>query len=247
MAPSTFYQQAMLQCRPSAYFPLNDPTGATTAQDLSENGQTGSILGGVVLQQPGAMALGDKAMTFDGSTGYISVPATAALQCNGDWSLVIWANETGVVSGYPALMAQGSGEVDYGWLLWTQNGNTVAYKRGLADGTSYQWPVTGFALVGQQAMVVFTYDSATLTLTAYQNGTPVDQTTLTTGFANNADPEPLTLGVGGTGGGAAQHYWNGTLGEAAVWDRCLSPDAVQALFQAATALGAAHPTAPIKF
>lgn len=70
------YHALVMADAPSGYWRLGEASG-TAAADASGNGRTGTVAGGVTLGQTGALADdSDKAMLFNGSTGYVSVPAT---------------------------------------------------------------------------------------------------------------------------------------------------------------------------
>ena len=65
----------MLADSPEAYWRL-DETSGTTANDSSGNGLNGTLAGGVMLGAVGGLTSDtDAAMSFDGSTGYVSLPS----------------------------------------------------------------------------------------------------------------------------------------------------------------------------
>src|SRR5207249_1338749 len=71
--PNT-YRDAILNDSPSAYYRLNEASGAT-ASDASGNSNAGAIAGGVVLGAAGSLNVSvGSGMQFDGSTGYVTVP-----------------------------------------------------------------------------------------------------------------------------------------------------------------------------
>jgi hypothetical protein len=67
------YVQQVIADGAVAYWRLGETSG-TTAVD-SVGGKNGTISGGVTLNQPGALADGNKAMLFDGATGKIETIA----------------------------------------------------------------------------------------------------------------------------------------------------------------------------
>src|SRR5436309_1770553 len=70
---------------PIVWWRLGDQNGYAT--DFTGNLHTGTLVGGVTTDQPGALVgFNDKACSFDGSTGQITVPDHAALRLNGSWS-----------------------------------------------------------------------------------------------------------------------------------------------------------------
>lgn len=73
------YNAAVLADTPVGFWPLNDPSG-TVAADLSGNGHPGAYTGGFTLAQPGPCSDGQASVVLNGSTGYVAVPASAALR-----------------------------------------------------------------------------------------------------------------------------------------------------------------------
>ena len=82
------YSYQVVQDGASNYWRLNETSGATAVDIIG--GKNGTITGGVTLNQPGALASGDKAMSFDGTTGYVTVPNAPALQLVGDLTIEVW-------------------------------------------------------------------------------------------------------------------------------------------------------------
>ena len=71
---STGYQAAIMADTPRAYYRLGELTG-TVANDVSGNAYHGTVNGGVILGATGLLPHdANKAMSFDGSSGYISLP-----------------------------------------------------------------------------------------------------------------------------------------------------------------------------
>lgn len=88
-----------------AYWRLGETSGTTAVDAIG--GANGTISGGVTLAQPGALADGDKAMAFNGTTGRIAAPALLLpLSC----TLECWVN-TNVPGGmsveHPVLSHRG--------------------------------------------------------------------------------------------------------------------------------------------
>ena len=78
------YRERIIADGASNYWRLNDPSGTTATEIVG--GVNGTISGGVTLNQPGALSDGDKAMTFDGSTGKVltsqqlTIPLAATIE-----------------------------------------------------------------------------------------------------------------------------------------------------------------------
>jgi len=76
------YSDLVIADGASNYWRLGETSGTSAADAVG--GKTGTISGGVTLNQPGALSDGSKAMTFDGTTGKIvtAVNVTAPLTCS---------------------------------------------------------------------------------------------------------------------------------------------------------------------
>ena len=89
MADRDGYLRAVLGDGPSAYWRLDESTGATVADSAGIN--TASGFGGVTWLQPGALADGNPAALFDGSTGYLRV-ANPTVSLAGNLTIEMWIN-----------------------------------------------------------------------------------------------------------------------------------------------------------
>jgi len=74
-ASDSAYARAVLADHPVAYWPLNDANGST-ARDATGNGHDGQYVGGVKLREAGPFGSDSTAASFNGSSGYVSVPGT---------------------------------------------------------------------------------------------------------------------------------------------------------------------------
>jgi|SRR5262245_2498886 len=98
--PAGSYPARVVADGASAYWRLNETTG-TTAVDVI-GGNNGTISGGVTLGQSGALADGDKAMAFNGTTGKI---ATSSMTIPTACTIELWVKTTASVTNNP-LVAQ---------------------------------------------------------------------------------------------------------------------------------------------
>src|SRR5947209_8557150 len=81
------YSDAVLASNPNSYWRLDDATG-TAAVDSSGNGHTGTYSAtGVTYGVAGATADGDKAVSFDGSSGVM----TGAYAATPSFTVEAWA------------------------------------------------------------------------------------------------------------------------------------------------------------
>ena len=67
--PSDPYGQRVISDGAVLYLRLDEPSGTSVTSKVG--GYTGTISGGVTLNQPGPLSDGNKAMLFDGATGYV--------------------------------------------------------------------------------------------------------------------------------------------------------------------------------
>src|SRR5207302_6282189 len=126
---STSYSATVKSDGPLGYWRLGETSG-TTAADASGNGNTGAYSGGYSLGVPGAItADNDTGAGFDGSTGQVSVPDTAALRLNGAFTIELWAKMTRFANSWPGLLVKGSSSTASGYLLWYGSDGNVHFKR----------------------------------------------------------------------------------------------------------------------
>lgn len=108
-ATTSNYASAVGADSPIAYYRLGESAG-TIAYDISGNGHNGTINGTVTLNQTGALTgSGDtnKAMLFDGSTGWISSTASIA-SGSGTWSIEAWVKKSGTPSVLSVIASFGT-------------------------------------------------------------------------------------------------------------------------------------------
>ena len=122
------YSAVILADSPQGYWRMDELTGLTVVDYVAS--RNGTINGGVTLGQPSPI-VGSTAMTFDGSTGYISVPHDAALSPTGAFSIEAWVKYAG--TGYvPIVNHFGTSPTYNGFIL--SSGNIVAGKIAFWQG-----------------------------------------------------------------------------------------------------------------
>lgn len=116
------YASVVLAHKPVAFYRLNETAGIL-AHDASGHGNTGTLQGGVRLNQRG-MGTGTAAMAFDGSTGYIENTAVTLDLNTSAITLEVWFKLTGSessecllisVEAYKCGLGIQSGEIKF-WL-----------------------------------------------------------------------------------------------------------------------------------
>jgi PKD repeat protein len=226
-APVSSYTSEVLADSPISYWRLGETSGTTAADSVGAN--TGALKGGVTLGALGAL-VGDTnaAMTFDGSTGYISVGNSATLNLTGDLTVEAWAKPS-VLDGTTRAVVHKGG---------TGGFSTYQYRIGLTSGNTWR----GTVYIGSTNLVVTSPSIATTsswtylvmtrvgsTLTLYVNGTKV--ATATASGALNTSTGVLAIGRTGS---TSVDYFKGSVDEVAVYATALSAARIAAHYRAGT-------------
>jgi hypothetical protein len=152
------------------------------------------------------------ALTFNGSTGGVSVPASASLGLSSAMTLMAWIEPTASQSGWRTIMQRQS---DAYFLNASNESGPLRPAGGGTIGGGITW-VTGTTAspVNAWTHVALTYDGAALRL--YVNGTQV--ATRTVSGAIQASTNPLWIG----GNSPYGEYFQGLIDEARVYNRALT-------------------------
>ncbi|MET8624590.1 LamG-like jellyroll fold domain-containing protein [Kitasatospora sp. NPDC004669] len=239
--PGSHMRSAVLDSAPVSYWRLGEASGSTAASEVAENqGNDNATYSstGVTLGTPGPAASATAA-TFDGSTGYVTLPQTE-LSTSSYASVGLWFKTTGsgVLFSYQAETFPGSGTTagDYTPALyvgtsgklhgkfWSGSSNPMQSDKAVNDG---QWH---FALLSAAG------NTQTLYLDGQAQGTPLAGPVIAPGQR-----------AGAIGGGFTSAWWqdspfsdftgrasyfSGSISDVAFYNRTLGAPAVQALWQA---------------
>ncbi len=231
---STGYQGEVLADSPVSYWRLGESSGTTAADSAGTN--TGTITGGVTLGAIGALTgSGDTntAMTFDGSTGYVSVPSNTNLNIRNDFTVEAWA-KPGVLNWQERVVTHKGGYQYKLGLNATNQWHATVYIGGVGYDVA---DTTGSPAVGRWDHLVLTRSGSTVIL--YVNGVSVATTTV----SGLIDTSTSILAIGRKGS-TANSYFNGDIDEVAIYNTALSPSRIQAHYTAGTTGGpTATPTA----
>ncbi|MFE3874197.1 LamG-like jellyroll fold domain-containing protein [Kitasatospora sp. NPDC059146] len=238
--PGSHLRSAVLDAGPSSYWRLGESSGATAASEVIENqGNDNATYSaqGVTLGTPGPAAAATAA-TFDGSSGYVTLPQTG-LSSSSYMSVGLWFRTTGsgVLFSYQAENFPGSGTTagDYTPALYV--GQSGKLRGKFWAGSSVPMQSSKAVNDGQWHFAVLS--AAGVTQTLYLDGQAQD--TL-------AGPV-LAPGerAGAIGGGFTSAWWqdspftdftgrasyfNGSISDVAFYNRTLGAPTVQALWQA---------------
>jgi hypothetical protein len=195
-----------------AAYHFNDGGGETTA-DASGNGHTGTVTNDATWTASGRFG---GAFSFDGFNDRIDVPASAALDLTGGFTLEAWVYPTG--SGWQTIILKEAGIfLSYGLYA---SGGIAEPSIWINDGNGDDW-TTGTTALAPNAWthVAATFDGAALTL--YVNGVPVSRTVATRPVVASAG----ALRIGGNT--IWGEHFRGSIDEVRIYNRALSGAEIQ--------------------
>lgn len=213
------YASVVLADAPLAYYRLGESSG-TTAKD-SAAGNDGTLSGTITLSQPGALR-GDvnKAMLFDGSSGFIALPGGVNPATFTAFSVEFWINLTGAYTGNPRPIANSHSDQDHnGFQIILQTGGAMTFSLG--NGTTQDGANTVSSIAaGSWAYIVGTYDNINAKI--YFNGNL--QGTVAHAGAITASGFPVNIGRNPAYAG---DYIPATLDEVAFYAKTLTADQIK--------------------
>ncbi len=217
------YSDAVLADAPIVYWRLGD--SGSSAADFTGGGSTGTLAGTITTGLAGALLNDpDASMSFDGSTGQISVSDTSTLRLNqAAWSIEFWFYWNTMTGGtFPNIVSKGTGSSSgVGWQVYMDgSGGGCLFKRDNINVNSAPQKTFG---IGAWNHAVWVYTGSDMLF--YSQGQYVGHEAHT--WANNTDTSSLV--IGGT------NKWPGKLDEIALYGSALSADRVAAHFNALAA------------
>jgi hypothetical protein len=189
----------------------------------------GLIQGGVTLGVPGPLAAGGTAMEFNGSTGYISVPATPLFSPEvgdtGELTLETWFYPLASgPSGNGAILV-GKGNYNTGWeygLMWNTSDvlNFIVFNTA---GTDYMIVSSPALSLDTAYHLVAVFENASPLAAIYVNAVVVGTSDVAAaGIAPSVTASSITIGMGDDG------YVSGRESHVAIYRYALSPTRVAA-------------------
>lgn len=219
------YDEVILADRPVGYWRL-DETSGTIAHDSSGNGNNGTITGGVTLGVQGPLASTDTAMAFDGSTGYISVPASPYISPSSNaLSVEAWIKTTisGIIANQENAFEIAVIGGQFQMALMTTNMN------GAVPSAWFWFGPTTLVNDGVYHLLSAAYDGSDVRL--YIDGQLSYTETNYTGPVQKVTT-PLGIACRGLGVSGPNSYFPGSLDEVAIYGYALTAAQVAAHYAA---------------
>lgn len=198
------------------YWHFDEGGTATTTYDASGHGGHGTITA-AIFQAPSACKAG-ACLDFSGSSQYVVVPHSSALDVGNSFSVAAWAKPDALSGTQEVVIKWASG--NYWFLRWS--GSTLQFTPN-ADEVSARVDYVGGA-AGTWNHIAGTYDGTTARL--YLNGASVASTTYAGGTNRNSG----NLGIGAIVDGTPTQFFNGLIDEVQVYDRALATSEVEDLY-----------------
>jgi hypothetical protein len=209
----------------AAWFPAEG-----NAQDII-GGNNGTLMGGVTF----ASGKVGQAFNFDGSSGWVDIPNSAALNPTGPFSVEFWVN------GNPSqpynlflLVDKSHGFIDSaGWVVQgTSSDGTVGFGYGLGGGGSVNFifaSTTNNVLDNHWHHLAGVWTGTQLQM--YMDGVMQGATSSSALPVNNQ----RDMEIGSSwGGGSRTRYFSGLIDEVSYYTRALTPSEVAAIYSGGT-------------
>ena len=192
--------------------------------DSGANGLDGTTVGGLLVENTGQLC---SAGIFNGSSSYVAVPDTAALDVRDGFSVAVWVRHDGSpLKDWEAILAKGDSayrlhlnggcEISDSLPGNTRHGFTLGLNGGCsgADLNSNVVPAPG-----TWYHVAATYDRSMMHI--YINGNLVNSASYAQPIAaNNFD---LFIGENSQ---QRNRYWSGDIDELSIWDNAITPQQI---------------------
>ena len=203
---------------------FNNEIGETSSyfKDWSNWGNDGTCSGTTCpISTPGRFGT---ALNFDGSNDYVDVGTGSDLDINDAITVETWINTS---ENKAVQFIAGRGDTGYsGWFLSWEEG-TIQFKVG--SGSAEVRPVYPGNQINTWYHVVGTYDRTSAKL--YINGENKDTVPFTSPI-NYGSIARTWIGQIPGGGGTPARYFNGKIDEVRIYNRSLSPEEINASYNA---------------
>lgn len=221
------YVETVLADRPLAYWPLNEPLGATEVADVSGHGRTGSVHGDVTFGVNGPLKNpASTAAKFDG-TGWIIIADGTALAMQNNFTAEAWIEIGDAPVGTGRIVSIDAGSLHNGWsmgwsmdvphqeeFLFTLHSIQDYYFRG-HPLTSHRWHHVVLVCDSNNRAQLYVNGQWTATIDADRSG--------------NVAPSHASIGAVTNGG----QPWQGAIAHLAVYPYSLDEKQIAAHYGAA--------------
>ncbi len=208
---------ALAPVGPVGHWKGDDGATPTAAADASGNGFHGSYAAGAKtstecpvtkFQNPGCF-------TFDGATGFVSIPDSPVLRITGDITVAFWKRKTAPVKDWVRIVGKGNGaQRNFGiWEYPDADGRIKCQMYNSGGGSVLELDSPAGTAINTWVHIVLTVSVNAAAL--YVNGALVANGTRTGDPGTAADP--LTIGHAGYHG-----FFPGQVDDVRVYDRALS-------------------------
>src|SRR3989338_6921728 len=202
-----------------------DEGSGTTAADASIHDNRGTLSG--TTKPTWVSGKHGKALSFDGSSGYVDAGNTATLNFGtGSFSYGVWVNPTGNSSTYDIPIWKGGSSVsingfdmELGSAAWTAN---------ISDGVSplKQVSLRALGIYNKWTHLFVVVDRSANRMIGYVNGVAVGVGTDITGFGSVSGSSRLKMSSNGS-----QYFFLGSLDDVRIYNRALSATEVYNLYK----------------
>jgi hypothetical protein len=225
------YDSEVLADTPAGYWKL-DETSGTSAVDSSGNGNNGTYIGGITLNNR-TLADGTKCPDFNGSTGYVNLGTPTALNFKDVWSLEAWVIEDVLATAEKYIISEGynggSTAIYYAMAasIGLGSGGTGKIGTGVYDGSWRTLLEPTAPTAGTLYHYVATHDGTNMRV--YRNGLLVAGPTAAA-VAGNISYTNVSIGARQDPG--LQGPWDGGIGRVAIYHSVLSDSRIATHFTA---------------
>lgn len=195
-----------------AAYSFDDSSGSSLADD-SGNGNTGTIRGATWTSGRSGGAL-----SFDGSSNWVTVPDSTSLDLMTAMTLEAWVKPAALGTSWrTAVVKEASGTLAYG--LYAHDGGPGPSAHAIVTSDTYATTSTTLP-VGSWTHLAASYDGSLLTV--WINGAPVGNVSLKGSILQSS--APLRIG----GNAIWSEWFSGAIDEMRIYNRALSQSEIQA-------------------
>jgi hypothetical protein len=195
-----------------AAYSFNEGAGSTVG-DASGTGNAGTI-NGATWTTAGRFG---NALSFNGTSSFVTVPDSPALRLTAGVTLEAWVNPSTVTPAWRPVIFKG--DLDY-WMQPTTAGGPPNGGVTIAGGSWHDTYATSVLPINTWTHLALTYDGSALRL--YVNGSQVSSSSVTGTIRTSSNP--LEIGADTI---FYSHYFAGLIDEIRVYNRALSLAEIQ--------------------